>query len=209
MGERTVLAWVDLETTGLDKENGSILELALVLTDLELNELDAYESIVPQDVPDALDNMDDYVKNMHTGNGLINELVRAGDASYADSLSSIEQEVLNRLACVRISVTDYEEKVIFVIAGSTVGFDKGWIEKDMPRLFEKLHYRQLDVSSYKVGFPLTFGTATSDAHRAMPDIRASIEIHRKMRELVQLGMDHKLGTNCYRRSGDPRPSTIV
>jgi len=187
----TVLVWVDLETTGLET-TGTILESAVVLTDLALNTLDVYETIVPQNVPDALGLMDAYCKQMHTDNGLINELIQASstDPNYLESIVTIEQEILNRLERAR---AQFDGGVIFVIAGSTVGFDKGWIKAHMPRLFKALHYRQLDVSTYKVGFPEIFGAKTSEAHRAMPDIRVSIEQHRKMREIVSVSLSQTVG----------------
>ena len=79
----------------------------------------------------------------------------------------------------------FGDDVIFVVAGSTVSFDKDWLKAHMPEVARRLHYRQLDVSSYKVGFPEIFGTKTSDAHRAMADIRVSIEQQAKMRRLVE------------------------
>ena len=60
----------------------------------------------------------------------------------------------------------------------------------MPTFEGRLHYRQLDVSSYKVGFPELFGTATSDAHRAMADIRASIGQQRLIRKIVKTGIEN-------------------
>ncbi len=185
--ERTVLAWIDLETTGLKPvTEHRILEYALVFTDLELNELGATTHIVPQNVTIARSLMDDYVIKMHTDNKLLEELTSYEPRAlqYDDSVADEEQIILSGvMQDVKDKVT--EEDVIFVIAGSTVGFDKGFIEHHMPKLFAELHYRQLDVSVYKVGFPEIFGTATSDAHRAMADIRASIQHHRHMRRIVQ------------------------
>lgn len=183
---RTVLVWVDLETTGLDKENGRILEYAVVLTDLELNELASLSSIIPQHVGFARIMMDDYVTDMHKENGLLAELEDVeGERDCIQYSDSIELHAEKILALTALVATD---NTIFVIAGSTIGFDKGWIEEDMPKLFKALHYRQLDVSGYKVGFPELFGTATSSAHRAMGDIQASIDVHRRMRMIVNAGV---------------------
>ena len=79
----------------------------------------------------------------------------------------------------------FGDDVIFVVAGSTVSFDKDWLKAHMPEVAKRLHYRQLDVSSYKVGFPEIFGTKTSEAHRAMADIRASIAMQQQMRDIVK------------------------
>jgi oligoribonuclease len=189
--QNTVLMWCDLETTGLKPvKNHRILEYAVVFTDLELNELGSCGGVISQDLEIVQALMDDYVINMHTQNGLLKDLadLEQYTAGYSTSLLEAQERILKTLHDVKNKVTDYQVEVIFVIAGNTVGFDKGYIEYHMPRLFDRLHYRQLDVSSYKVGFPETFGTATSDAHRAMADIRDSIEQHRKMRGLVADGL---------------------
>ena len=186
--ERTVLAWCDLETTGLKPViEHRILEYALVFTDLELNELGAIQHIVPQNVTIARTLMDEYVTEMHTNNGLLEELesYESRALQYNDSVAQEEQIILDTMKNVKNTVIDYEENVIFVIAGSTVGFDKGYLELHMPKLFAELHYRQLDVSSYKVGFPTIFGDATSEAHRAMADIRESIKKHELMLDIMR------------------------
>lgn len=182
---RTVLAWIDLETTGLNKESGRILEYAVVFTDLELNELGAREAILLQDRNIAVELMDDYVVKMHTQNGLLDKLIVGDTTDYEDSLRIASSDILADMSGLELELGN---DIIFVIGGSTIGFDKGWIEKHMPGLFEKLHYRQLDVSGYKVGFPELFGTATSNAHRAMDDIQASIATHRRMQMIVNAGV---------------------
>lgn len=188
--QRTVLAWIDLETTGLDEKGGRILEYAVVCTDVELNEIYHMTAIIPQNVGIAKAMMDEYVVNMHTENGLLAELEAAeGNAlQYADSLEAAEENILAMFKAARERVQSRELDTIFVIAGNTVGFDKRWIEEHMPKLFEALHYRQLDVSAYKVGFPQYFGTGTSVAHRAMADIRASIADQDKMRVILDAGL---------------------
>lgn len=188
--QKTVLAWCDLETTGLDKESGRILEYAIVCTDLELNDILYMSNIIPQNVGIVRTMMDKYVLKMHRENGLLKELeaIEFNAPQYADSIEQAQDEILQMLNAVRGATGGNIADVIFVIAGNTVGFDKGWIEKDMSILFKALHYRQLDVSAYKVGFPELFGTKTSDAHRAMADIRASIEQQRRMRMIVAAGV---------------------
>lgn len=194
-GKNTVLAWVDLETTGLKPvSHHRILEYAFVFTDLHLNELGAITDIVPQNMGDASCMMDEYVRGMHNKNGLLDELYQAELAAenidYSSTILAAQDDILAKLGEVHAKASDHEVEVIFVIAGNTVGFDKGYLGFHMPKVFEALHYRQLDVSAYKVAFPDIFGTATSDAHRAMADIRESIESHRKMREIVEHGHDH-------------------
>ena len=128
---------------------------------------------------------------MHTKNGLLEELEAVGPNSlqYSDSLQVAQDEILAKFKSVRDHVSDYEVEVVFVIAGSTVGFDKDNLECYMPSVFKALHYRQLDVSSHKVGFPEVFGTKTSAAHRAMDDIRASIAVQSKMRRIMDFAIE--------------------
>ncbi len=177
--EHTILMWLDLETTGLDEKTGRILEYAAVFTDLELNELAALEGIVLQNIWKVKNLMNDFVLDMHTKNGLLEELAQAGDADYNTTLTLAEGKLLSALESLQ------DENTIVVIAGSTISFDRGWVKEHMPTLEETLHYRQLDVSSYKVGFPEIFGTETSEAHRAMADVRQSIAQQVKMRQIVR------------------------
>lgn len=187
---KTILAWIDLETTGLKAESGRILEYAVVLTDLELNELASLTNIIPQNVGVARTMMDDYVTEMHTSNGLLEELEAAeGNApQYGDSIEEADQTIAALLQRVTLMKATDPTDIIRVISGNTIGFDRLWIVKDMPILCNSLHYRQLDVSSYKVGFPELFGVATSVAHRAMADIRASIAQQERMRMIVTAGV---------------------
>ena len=182
--QNTVLAWIDLETTGLKPDKDRILEYAVVFTDLELNELVSKTNIVNQPGEQLIPLMDEYVIQMHSDNGLLHEIGQGEQIPYVAGLVRAQQEMMDALDQARSMASDHEVEVIFVIAGNTVGFDKGFIKAQMPELFDLLHYRQLDVSSYKVGFPEIFGTKTSAAHRAMADIRASIEQQAKMRRIV-------------------------
>lgn len=180
--EKTVLVWVDLETTGLDERKGvgEILEYAVVLTDLELNEIDSIEGVIPHDMDwiNDLMKVNDYVREMHTKNGLLEEVAQA---SRLFRRAAVDHE---RFKITSMLLRHQMDDTIFVIAGSSVSFDRRWLKEHMPGLEKMLHYRQLDVSVYKVGFPEIFGTATSDAHRAMADIRVSIAIQQKMRSIV-------------------------
>lgn len=198
--ERTILMWLDLETTGLDEKTGRILEYAAVFTDLELNDLAAIEGIIPQDFVRAKQVMNDFVLDMHTKNGLLEELAQSGNNDYNTTLTLAEGKLLGVLESLQ------DENTIFVIAGSSVRFDRDWIEEHMPTLENALHYRQLDVSSYKVGFPEIFGTETSDAHRAMPDIRESIAKQAKMRRIVRVREELEKKASLYMsKDGEPGP----
>tara|TARA_S200002703_G_scaffold151802_1_gene151574 strand:+ start:291 stop:929 length:639 start_codon:yes stop_codon:yes gene_type:complete len=184
--KKTILVWTDLETTGLDRNNGRILEYGIVFTDLNLNEITSMEGLVKQDVDELRPLMDDYVTKMHTDNGLLDELRKAGPGV---GVGYENQRVICDVAITTVikSLQAQHPTASFVLAGSTVGFDRGFIEVHMPSFFKQLHYRQLDVSGYKVGFPEIFGSSTSDAHRAMADIRESIEVQRKARRFMTAG----------------------
>jgi oligoribonuclease len=178
--KRTVLTWVDLETTGLrPPSDHRILEFAVVFTDLELDELASVQGVIPQSVETIRDLADDYVIDMHTSNGLLAEIEAASSTDYVGELGLAEAKILGAMTAIG------GDNTIFVIGGSTVGFDKSYLEVHMPALFDALHYRQLDVSTYKVGFPEIFGTETNAAHRAMADIRQSIEQQAKMRRAMR------------------------
>lgn len=182
--KKTVLVWCDLETTGLDERKGigEILEYAVVLTDIELKEIDAVEGVITHDMNWINDIMNDYVMEMHTKNGLLQEILEAssksGDLFGRTAIAQAEKMLVGWL------LRHKTEDTIFVIAGSSVSFDRRWLKAHMPEFEAMLHYRQLDVSVYKVGFPEIFGTATSEAHRAMADIRASIQQQKFMRRIV-------------------------
>jgi oligoribonuclease len=180
--QKTVLVWLDLETTGLDENNGQILEYAVMFTDLELNHVyPSLTSIIEQDVEVAQTFMDEYCVRMHYANGLLGELEDGEQTNYQERIQGHELALITVLK----TMLQKDENIIFVIAGSTISFDKRWIKKHMPELHKMLHYRQLDVSVYKVGFPDIFGVGTSVKHRAMADIRDSIELHRQMRSIVE------------------------
>jgi oligoribonuclease len=198
--KKTILTWIDLETTGLNEDEGNILEYAVVFTDSELNELRAVEGVVKQDLAMAIELMDGYVVKMHTQNGLLDELKMLEakmDGDYDDALRLCSFGICSRMQGIEAQFLD--NKIVFVAAGSNVLFDIKWIIRHMPGVAEKLDhrgriegsesYRCLDVSNYKVGFPKIFGKAANATHRAMDDIRFSIEQHRKMRNIVNHGVE--------------------
>jgi oligoribonuclease len=194
MTARTILFWLDFEATSLDvrKGHGELLEYAVVFTDLELNELDAYESIIPHSWDRVNSLLSPKAREMHIANGLLSEL---RDADQMVTLAKGEAVVkgIEEMLLKRMRQFMAEEPTIFVIAGSSIWYDRNALKEHMPKLDKALHYRLLDVSVYKVGFPSIFGSETSTAHRAMADIRESIKKHAKMREIVAV----------YKQPGQP------
>jgi oligoribonuclease len=187
MTARTILFWLDFEATGLDVRpgRGELLEYAVVLTDLELNEIESIEGVIPQDMPWIEDILEDKAREMHEKNGLLDEIKRISTPLPKAWGGRAVKEIETELIVMLKRHLRKDPNTIFVIAGSSISYDRNALKEWMPDLEEMLHYRQLDVSVYKVGFPLIFGLETSAAHRAMSDIRESIKKHALMRALIE------------------------
>jgi oligoribonuclease len=172
------LVWIDCEMTGLDYVSDALIEIAVLVTDFDLNVLGDGIDLVIKPPPEALDQMDAYVRTMHEKSGLLAEL----DAGI--TLDEAEQQVLAYLGkhCIVGSRPP--------LAGNTVGTDRAFISRDMPTLDAFLHYRIVDVSSIKElsrrWFPRAYFAAPSKAgnHRALVDIQESIEELRYYRAAI-------------------------
>lgn len=154
--------------TGLELEVDELVEIAVVITDFELNILDPGFSAVIKPNQSALDNMGEFVTNMHTTSGLIEEI--PDGVSVADA----EFQVIEY---IQRFVPD-ESKA--PLAGNTIGTDRAFLARYMPRLDAHLHYRNVDVSSIKElarrWYPRVYFNAPSKhgGHRALADILESI-----------------------------------
>ncbi len=172
------LVWIDCEMTGLDVVNDALIEVAAVVTDAELHELDAGIDVVIAPPQATVDAMCDVVREMHTSSGLINEL--------ADGITmhDAQQQVLDY---VRRHVPDAGKAPL---AGSSVYVDRGFLLRDMPELEAHLHYRLVDVSSIKElarrWYPRVYFASPkkNGGHRALADIRDSIAELRYYRETI-------------------------
>ncbi|KQV07763.1 oligoribonuclease [Leifsonia sp. Root112D2] len=162
------LVWIDCEMTGLDLEVDELVEIAVVITDFELNVLDPGLSIVIKPDSTALENMNDFVRNMHTTSGLIEEIPNG------ISLADAEYQVLEYI--IKYVPTGKQAP----LAGNTIGTDRAFIAKFMPRVDGHLHYRNVDVSSIKElarrWYPRIYFNAPGKdgGHRALADILESI-----------------------------------
>jgi oligoribonuclease len=154
--------------TGLDLEVDELVEIAVVITDFELNVLDPGLSIVIKPDDSALENMGDFVRQMHTTSGLIEEIPNG--KSLAEAEYEVLEYVLKFVPTARTAP----------LAGNTIGTDRMFIAKYMPRLDNHLHYRNVDVSSIKElarrWFPRIYFNAPekNGGHRALADILESI-----------------------------------
>ena len=172
------LVWIDCEMTGLDIRADALVEVAALVTDFDLNVLGDGVDVVIKPPPEALDQMIEFVRNMHVSSGLIEEL---------DSGTTIEDAQAQVLAYVKEHCPDGSRPPL---AGNTVATDRAFLARDMPELEQFLHYRIVDVSSIKElsrrWFPRAYynSPAKSGNHRALADIRESIEELRYYREAV-------------------------
>ena len=179
MAAQDRLVWIDCEMTGLDLAKDQLVEIAVIVTDADLTELDEGINIIirPEDLS-VLDGMDQVVVDMHTSSGLL-ELIPQGI-----SLAEAEEQVL---AYVRSHVPEARKAPL---AGSSVYVDRGYLARDMPQLDAHLHYRLVDVSSVKEiarrWYPRAYFNSPEKKgnHRALGDIRESIAELRYYRDAV-------------------------
>jgi oligoribonuclease len=166
------IVWIDCEMTGLDVRADALVEVAAVVTDSELNVLGDGVDVVIAPPAAALEQMNDFVREMHTTSGLITELAEA------------EKTVLEY---VRTWVPEPRKAPL---AGNSVGTDKMFLDRDMPELVGHLHYRIVDVSSIKElarrWYPRVYFASPKKegGHRALADILESIDELRYYREAL-------------------------
>jgi oligoribonuclease len=172
------LVWIDCEMTGLDPEKDCLVEIAVVITNSDLEPVDEGIDLVIKPREDSFANMGDYVREMHTTSGLIEE--------FAEGLELAEAEA---------QVLEYIKQYIpearqAPLAGNSIGTDRMFINRYMPELDQHLHYRNIDVSSIKElsrrWYPrVYFQLPKKDGgHRALADINESIQELRYYRETV-------------------------
>lgn len=163
------IVWIDCEMTGLDLGADALVEVAAVVTDSELNVLGDGIDVIVRPPDEALEQMNDFVRDMHTSSGLLDEL--AGGTTLADA----EAQVLDYLRGF------VPEPGKAPLAGNSVGTDKMFLDRDMQDLVAHLHYRIIDVSSIKElarrWYPrVYFASPTKNGgHRALADILESID----------------------------------
>ena len=176
MGDR--LVWIDCEMTGLDLEVDALIEVAALVTDFDLNVLGDGVDVVIKPPDGPLEQMEEIVRRMHTDSQLLSQL---------DSGMSVEQAETLVLDYVKSYVPEAGKAPL---AGNSVGTDRMFLARDMPKLESYLHYRIVDVSSIKElarrWYPKAYFAAPKKGgnHRALADIRESIEELRYYRAAV-------------------------
>ena len=166
--EQPNLIWIDCEMTGLSLLTDALVEIAVLVTDSELNLIGEGIDLVIHATDSQLEGMSDFVREMHTNSGLITEIPNGITMAAAEA-----------------KIIAYLESASTVagkspLAGNSVGVDRSFIDRDMPILSAYLHYRTIDVSSIKElarrWYPKAYFNAPAKTgnHRALGDIQDSI-----------------------------------
>jgi oligoribonuclease len=165
MTKRAKLLWVDLEMTGLDPQKDKILEVAAIATDWNFKEYATFESVIHQP-PAVLGRMDTWCMTQHGASGLT-ERVKGSKMSEAEA-----EKLL-----IDLVDAHFNSGKPVILAGNSIHMDRRFIIESWPKLDEKLHYRMLDVSAWKIVFEGKYRKkfSKSENHRALEDIRGSIE----------------------------------
>jgi oligoribonuclease len=164
------LVWIDCEMTGLELDRDALIEIAVLITDVDLNVVGQGLDIVIGCADDVLDTMVPFVQQMHETSGLT-QLVRQSTITLGEA----ERQVLDY-------IKQYvAEPKSAPLCGNSIATDRGFIARDMPQIDEYLHYRMIDVSSIKElarrWYPrVYFGQPQKGlAHRALADIYESVQ----------------------------------
>jgi oligoribonuclease len=165
-GER--LVWLDLEMTGLDVDRHVIVEIAALVTDDDLAPVDEGIDLIVHQPPSALAEMDDYVRTMHTKSALL-PAIETSTLSLADAGAQV-------LDYVRGHVAEGSSP----LCGNSIGVDRRFLDRQLPELDQYLHYRSIDVSSFKElcrrWYPAIYKGRPNknETHRALADVLDSI-----------------------------------
>ena len=163
------LVWIDLEMTGLDVRRHVIVEIAVLVTGADLVALDDGIDVVVHQPPEALAEMDDFVRTMHTRSGLLPE-IEASTLPLADAGAAALDYVRRHVPEPRTAP----------VCGNSIGVDRRFLDAQLPELDGYLHYRSIDVSTLKElcrrWAPEVYRArpGKQEAHRALADIRESI-----------------------------------
>lgn len=173
------LIWVDCEMTGLSVESDALVEIAVIVTDADLNMIGDGVEFVISTTAAKLAAMNDVVRNMHTESGLL-PLIPSGI-----SAGEAEEKILEYVStCTTAGKSP--------LAGNSVGIDRSFIARDMPAFHNHLHYRTVDVSSIKElarrWYPKVYFNAPKKTgnHRALGDIKDSISELKYYRDQIFL-----------------------
>ena len=165
MMKKAKLLWIDLEMTGLDPVKDRILEVAAIATDMNLEEVARFEAVVKVSEKLMEERMvgEFWEKNASSRDALVKQ------NEDGKPVAEVEKELLDFI--------DKNFGKEIYLAGNSIHQDRKFIEREMPELNKKLHYRMLDVSAWKIYFEnaLNKKFVKPEAHRALSDIEGSME----------------------------------
>jgi len=173
-----LLVWIDCEMTGLDLGRDALVEVACVVTDGELNQLDEGVDVVIKPPPESLEQMSEVVREMHTASGLLEAL--EGGVTLAEAESMVLEYIRSHI----------REPKKAPLCGNSISTDRSFLARDMPAVDGFLHYRMIDVSSVKElarrWYPRVYFASPEKqgGHRALADIVESIRELRYYRAAV-------------------------
>ena len=163
-----MLAWMDLEMTGLDHTSDVIVEIATLITDDELEIVAEGPDLVIHQPESALTDLVPVVQKMHTASGLLDE-IRASEVS-------LEEAGAETLAFLKAHIPNPGS---VPLCGNSIGMDRRFLAAYLPEIEDHLHYRSIDVSTIKElarrWYPGVAAPKKGSSHRALDDIRESIE----------------------------------
>jgi oligoribonuclease len=165
-----MLAWMDLEMTGLDPDTHTIVEIATIVTDDDLETVAEGPDLVIHQPPETMAAMDEFVRDMHQRSGLLSA-IEASDIS-------LEAAGEKTLAFLREHIT---EPGTVPLCGNSIGTDRRFLARYLPTVENFLHYRSIDVSTIKElarrWQPEVFAAAPKKdgGHRALDDVRESLD----------------------------------
>jgi oligoribonuclease len=164
-----MLVWMDLEMTGLDPARNTIVEIATLVTDDDLEIVEEGPDLVVHQPADVLDGMDRVVRDMHTRSGLL--------PAIEASTTTLEEAGAATLEFIRRHAP---EGRTVPLCGNSIGTDRRFLARHLPAIEDHLHYRSIDVSSVKElarrWYPaaMTEAPTKSGGHRALDDVRESV-----------------------------------
>ncbi len=173
-----LLVWIDCEMTGLDLGRDALVEVACVVTDGELNQLDQGVDVVIKPPPEAVEQMSQVVREMHTASGLLEAL--GGGVTLAEAETLVLEYIKRHIP----------EPKRAPLCGNSIATDRSFIARDMPAVDTFLHYRMIDVSSVKElarrWYPRVYFAPPEKqgGHRALADLTESIRELRYYRAAV-------------------------
>ncbi|GAA0836155.1 oligoribonuclease [Streptosporangium amethystogenes subsp. fukuiense] len=173
-----LLVWIDCEMTGLDLGRDALVEVACVVTDGELNQLDEGVDVVIKPPPESIEQMSEVVREMHTASGLLDAL--SGGVTLAEAESMVLEYIKGHI----------KEPKKAPLCGNSISTDRSFLSRDMTAVDAFLHYRMIDVSSVKElarrWYPRVYFASPEKqgGHRALADIVESIRELRYYRAAV-------------------------